>query len=898
MTSSAGAIRAGRAFVELYINDETVKQSLEDVKVKLKTFGAAVDATAAASFTRMSSTAVASTAVTGTSVGILAATMGVLRSSVYSVGLAFRSVFAYASTSVVKATAVLSGLSTIANKFFSKSAFTGFLNRFLSSNETSQAVGRWTRFLGQLSGSSALKTIGNQIERIGLGAMIAHGFQTGGVSGGIGASISASIRSAKSMIGAAVVNVVTSPFREAGSIIGSLLGSRSSSSINTAEAIAGSGSVVPTLASGLERSNRASVSLVRSLGGLKAIGGTISSLATKVGGLAAAISVPALLAARKFAKTSEEMIDKAKKDGVTLESLIHKKYGGDFENTGPKSAEEKAEQKKSDLLERLRKATENAEKSHKSKLAQIRADAGMSDEQKEAQRQARLDAIRKAGLDAPALAQKKAEETIAKIREAAAVGDKSREEKTLAARKKISENAETAEKKRQEALAKVQAGGTSTIDGEQNRQLALMARLQREKEKLEAKPKESVDKNAKKSTSLVSVSDIKAAAEVSDLFDKLKRSTAAAWAQIGAAALPIIKSMTENMILATNAVGLFLSQNRQLITTIVSMAAKVASIAAAVAVLGNSFSMAIPYIAAMLSPLGLATAAIAGIAYAFPTIRQEAVAVFSFLFGNFVYLGKILDQTMQGMADALAGGSLRAAANVLWSGLNLAWLKGTEQLRDVYRTMITNIASMGIDLWSSLQSSWTVAMQFLGDAWDVVMGGMVSTWTTVQNSLARGLARIIAGITGQNVEEVLATLTEMQEFDAKSSKEKRDANLSKREKEAKRRLEEIEKRRKEDQGGNTEEDEARRKQAEKDLDKAQKEFDAAKKAAANAKGRGRLGAGLAASSSLKDSASLGTFSTAVVGRQTIGGFKELQNMDKNLQIIADAAEKGGGLAWV
>ena len=797
MGSTAGAIRAGRAFVELFISDESVKASLENVKSQLKSFGSSIDSVSSQSLSKFNQSTVsgfnqssgsmavstanlqglnetvqalqasmaalsatmsatwglstARTAGTTASVGLLTAGLGVLRSSVYAVGNAFRVVFSMVSASVFRAVAGIGVLAAVVAKIAPSSKFAGFINGFLNKSQTTEAIGRWTRFAGAITGSTVLRDLGNRIERLGLGSAIVKGFQ-GGLLSGISSTFGAGVRSARSIILGGLANVFTAPIRGAATAFRGTLGALSAITPKPRAAATSAIGVLPAgasslgaatagtnaLTAALTRATGAAYSLNGALSILKTVGASIAGAATKIAGLSAAISGPALIAAKTFVTSSKEMMKNVKEIPQTLPSF-HSVMYTDISN------------KKliSQLRERIKIVKEN-----------------------------------------------------------------------------------------------------------------------------EAAIREVIEKKYGEYSKLINPKDVKAASEMSELFTKLKQSTQAAWAQIGAAALPVLKQITERTIAWMDAVGRFLNKNRGLIQTVVETAVKVAGLAAGIVTLYGAFSAAVPIVTMLLSPLGLVAVSIAGIAYLFPVLRTEAISVFSFLFGNFAKLGTIAQQTMDGIRDAMSGGSLSAAARVLWAGLNLAWLTGSEQLRAVWRNMVTSMSATFINLYAGILKGWVV-----------VTNGFISVWTATQNFIAQGMARLIAMWTGQSVEEVLATLGEMQQQD------KTD-----REKKARQRLDEIEAERQAQQEANGEVDEAKRKQAEADLKAAKKEFEEARKSA-EALRKANSGNGADIASGLKNTATLGTFNVATTGRTNVGGLADLKKSSEdtadNTKQIADNTKNGG-----
>jgi hypothetical protein len=331
--------------------------------------------------------------------------------------------------------------------------------------------------------------------------------------------------------------------------------------------------------------------------------------------------------------------------------------------------------------------------------------------------------------------------------------------------------------------------------------------------------------------SLISPADIQAAATLGDTMAALKQTVAAVWAQIGIAALPVLRKITANSLEWMQAIVRLISQNRPLITTVVSVAAKVAGIAAAAGVLSGAMVALGPVISALLSPLGLLAAGIAAVAYFFPELRDSAADAFGFLFPNFGELLSVVQETVGGIQDALMGGSIKAAADVLWSGLRLAWLAGSEQLRAEWRKVTNSIAAFGVDAFAGFRTAWVVTTQFMGDVWAMTLRGIQTGWSATQNWLAKKMAGWLATATGQNVDEVLDTLKEMQDADAAAADNSFNQAMLQREQIAKKKLADIEEQRQAMQGSLDEEFQAREAAAKKELEDARAAFQTARETA-------------------------------------------------------------------
>jgi len=239
---------------------------------------------------------------------------------------------------------------------------------------------------------------------------------------------------------------------------------------------------------------------------------------------------------------------------------------------------------------------------------------------------------------------------------------------------------------------------------------------------------------------------------------------------------------------------------------------------------------------------------------------------------------------MGGIADALAGGNIQAAARVLWAGIHVAWLAGTEQIRAVWREVTTNLVKFGVDFAAGTMSVLATLWSAIESGFAAAFNGVVSAWKGTQNLLAGGMARVIARMSGQDVNEVLATLNEMQEAETRASESAIEAGNKARADAAKKRLDEIEEQRLLMLESVDEEASARAALADQALANAREELIAARTAAADLKPAEKAGAGANEKASLSAATSLGTFSTAALGRQSIGGFGKLE---KAMDTVAD-----------
>jgi hypothetical protein len=708
----AGLIRAGGAFVEMVLKDEQVQKQLDVVQQRLKDWGASVDAIGAKSFSGVGVAASTALPAAAASVGFFAASWKLVDSAAGLTFTTIRTGLRIIMASVTRAIVVLGAAAVAMSRFpLLNKLFGGGLNKLLGSSQLAETAGRWTRFLGSLTGSKVLRDFGNRLERLGLASSVVNGFRKGGLVGGITSSIGAAFRSARSMFIGGAVNLLTAPFRAAGSVARTVFrGGGSGAGSGIAQALGGSSTAAGQLAANLTKASVAG----RSFSGLRSvfssIGSSLTAAATKAGLLASAIAGPALLAAHGLMANFEKLRDK--------------------------------------------------------------------------------------GLISPEMA------------------------------------------------AQAEAAKAAV--------------------------------------------------------DHMKESVSILWAKIGALALPVLQKAADFTAQWADAIGNFIEKNGEMAGQIVQTSAKIAGLAAAFLAVSKAFGVAMMFAPLLLNPITLIVGAIAGIALLFPQVRAGIGQAFSWLASKFAWIGEIFGQTMKGIQDAVSGGNLMLAFKVLWAGINLVWVKGTQGIIGVYNSMVQTISDFLLRSFYSLRVAWVSITSFLLNVWTRVTTSMESVWQSFQNAMAQGFAVIIAKMTGQNVADVLKTLEEDQARQVGPDKAAKEA-IEEREKATRRELYRLRLELNEQELENAKLGKDRDAAAARRLADAQKAFDDARaEAAAIAKDRQKF-AGV--KSGLKDTETMGSFSAAIVGRTGIGGIASLKKPmddlnDKAQKLVDNTDAMKNGLAWV
>jgi hypothetical protein len=198
--------------------------------------------------------------------------------------------------------------------------------------------------------------------------------------------------------------------------------------------------------------------------------------------------------------------------------------------------------------------------------------------------------------------------------------------------------------------------------------------------------------------------------------------------------------------------------------------ATVGALVTAFSAVGAVFTTALPIasaLAAITSPLGffiaMLTAAVAlgGVfLYKFTNVFQTVGAVASSVFGE---LQSTVMQAFKGMSDAFKAGDLMLAAQILWAGLKVIWLQGTNYiqgiwsdwgltLRQAFADVSTAIASLALNFWARLRIGMLTlsanVIQGWSDLWETVKG--VSTIAI--NAILAVWDRLVAGVQAKLLE--------------------------------------------------------------------------------------------------------------------------------------------------
>jgi hypothetical protein len=270
--------------------------------------------------------------------------------------------------------------------------------------------------------------------------------------------------------------------------------------------------------------------------------------------------------------------------------------------------------------------------------------------------------------------------------------------------------------------------------------------------------------------------DVKAAAALGDAFDVLKGQLKAIVIQVGAAVAGPLSSFLEmtKPILAT--VIEWIKNNRPLIQTIAGIGLAVTAVGGVLITAGLGFSLlgvaagglaaAVTavgtVIGAILSPIGLVVAAVAGGVTAFAMFTDSGKGMVASLVSSFGWLKDTVLTSLKAVGAALSAGDIALAGKVLWATLKLLWLQGTQSLRETWHSLTGGIVKVWHLTWAGLQQlanaaignlerGWSHTTEFLTTVWETAIGNVKKAWNSTVAFMEKTWLRI-KGLFGADVQ--------------------------------------------------------------------------------------------------------------------------------------------------
>lgn len=146
---------------------------------------------------------------------------------------------------------------------------------------------------------------------------------------------------------------------------------------------------------------------------------------------------------------------------------------------------------------------------------------------------------------------------------------------------------------------------------------------------------------------------------------------------------------------------------------------------------------------------------------AFPAAIAEVTGTFRDMGQNLANLwdglAKTFGETWDGIVDAISSGNLEVAAKIAWKGMEVVWQKGVNWVSGLWRGFTSYfveafhqagyvLAHTVNSIWSGLESTWFESFNLIGSAWGYLMDFMRKSFVTASASISGGLLGLQAAI--------------------------------------------------------------------------------------------------------------------------------------------------------
>lgn len=262
-----------------------------------------------------------------------------------------------------------------------------------------------------------------------------------------------------------------------------------------------------------------------------------------------------------------------------------------------------------------------------------------------------------------------------------------------------------------------------------------------------------------------------------DAMDLLRAVLSRVVSLIGSSLQPMLTDLAMNLATATKRVMDFVSTHKSLIVVafkagvvitgvgaaLLAIGATIATVGAGLGVLATVFTGIATAIGVMLSPVGLLivglVAATTGFVR-FSTLGQQAMEGLKDGFGSLLATAQ---EAFKGIADALRAGDISLAAQILWAGLKVEFLKGLNFLRsawadwgvavtDVFRGVSFGYARLMLDGIAFVESKFAGTVSVLQTLFADFVAGLQKSWNSFGGFFAKVWERIKALFSGKDIE--------------------------------------------------------------------------------------------------------------------------------------------------
>jgi hypothetical protein len=244
-----------------------------------------------------------------------------------------------------------------------------------------------------------------------------------------------------------------------------------------------------------------------------------------------------------------------------------------------------------------------------------------------------------------------------------------------------------------------------------------------------------------------------AAARLADAFNRVRRQVGATFVFIGSALEPVLTRVADALTLIGRSVIQWVRNNQQLVATVATVGAVIASAGtlfvgfgigltiAGFALSGFASLLGVVGVAisAIASPLGIAVAAFVGLGTAILLYTDLGAKAIEALRATFGPLLSTVTETIEGVRDAIAGGNLELAGRVAMAGLRAAWAAGVSAVVNIW----TGFQSIVVSVAQGIANVMTVVASTISSAFILAFGHIKRAFFEAQAFITNGVLNIV-----------------------------------------------------------------------------------------------------------------------------------------------------------
>jgi hypothetical protein len=225
---------------------------------------------------------------------------------------------------------------------------------------------------------------------------------------------------------------------------------------------------------------------------------------------------------------------------------------------------------------------------------------------------------------------------------------------------------------------------------------------------------------------------------LSTLWETVKMATFA----IGAPLADAMKKMVETGTAVVGTISKWIRENGALIVTADMIASVVTGAGTALTIFGGLVSAAgvaltqiVAVVGALLSPIALVTAAVAGLGYYFVKYTAQGQAALKFLSAKFFELRDDVTRAVGGISEALAAGDISLAMEIAANLVKLEWAKAITFLETEWIKWKFVAIDIATQAGEAIAEAWRTAVEKVSSVMESVKTSVLSAWSAIRETV-------------------------------------------------------------------------------------------------------------------------------------------------------------------